>query len=47
MTELKSFDEAMVPTRAEVRARTNLLVQAWRFVVLNLKMVAMVRKGEH
>lgn len=47
MTGPRSFPEAMTPRPAQVRARTNLLIQAWRFVLLNLKMMAMVRKGEH
>lgn len=47
MTEPRSFPDAMAPTPGQMRARTNLLVQAWRFAVLNLKMIAMVRKGEH
>ncbi len=47
MDEPVSFDEAPLPTEQEVRARNNVAVQAWRFAVLNLKMMAMVRKGPH
>ena len=35
------------PTRAEVKARNNLVIQAFRFIVINLKMIAMIRKGHH
>ncbi len=47
MSHVTSFPEAPQPTASEVRARTNVIVQAWRFAVLNLKMLAMVRKGHH
>jgi len=42
-----SFDQAPLPTQKQIRARNNLAIQAWRFAVLNLKMIGMVRKGEH
>ena len=38
---------AYVPSKSELRARTNLLVQIWRFAVLNVKMILMVSKGHH
>jgi hypothetical protein len=47
MTNLTTFPEARVPTDGELRARKNVLVQAWRFALLNLKMIAMVSKGHH
>lgn len=47
MTSLTTFTQARTPSDAEVRARTNVLVQLTRFVALNLKMMAMVRKGHH
>lgn len=42
-----TFDSAPVPTSAQIKARTNLLNQLWKFVVLNLRMIEMVRKGSH
>lgn len=47
MSDVTTFDSAPLPTESQRRARTNLIVQAWKFVVLNLKMMAMVRKGHH
>ena len=47
MSNLTTFPDAHVPTDAELRARKNILVQAWRFAILNLKMMAMVTKGHH
>lgn len=47
MDHLTSFDQAPLPSRGQVRARTNLIIQAWRFAILNLKMMAMVAKGHH
>jgi hypothetical protein len=47
MSGTTTFPDAHIPTEAELRARRNLLIQAWRFAVLNLKMVAMVTKGHH
>lgn len=45
--DVTTFDDARLPSDRQLRARTNLLVQAWKFMVLNLKMMAMVRKGHH
>ncbi len=47
MSNVTSFPNAPHPSQKEVRARTNVVVQAWRFITLNLKMIAMVRKGHH
>jgi hypothetical protein len=47
MSNLTTFPDARVPTDGELRARKNVLVQAWRFALLNLKMIAMVSKGHH
>lgn len=47
MSHVTSFTDAPQPTAAQVRRRTNVIVQAVRFAVLNLKMMAMVRKGHH
>ena len=37
--------EAPLPTRTTLRRRRSLVMQAWRFALLNLKMLRMVRKG--
>lgn len=42
-----TFDNAPLPTERQMKARNNLVVQFGRFIVLNLKMVGMVRKGDH
>lgn len=47
MTNLSTFPDAPVPSASELRARTNVLVQLWRFVVLNVKLITMVTKGHH
>lgn len=38
---------APLPTEQTLKMRKNLIMQLWRFVVLNLKMVAMIFKGNH
>ncbi|MCU0301169.1 MAG: hypothetical protein MUF35_06135 [Candidatus Nanopelagicales bacterium] len=40
-----SIAQAPLPTEKTVRSRTNLVVQAWRFAAINLRMIAMIRKG--
>jgi hypothetical protein len=40
-----SIAQAPLPTERTVRNRTNLVVQAWRFAAINLRMIAMIRKG--
>lgn len=47
MSHVTTFPDAMQPTKAEVRARYNVFVQLWRFALLNLKMLGMIRKGHH
>ena len=47
MSNPTTFPDARVPTDNELRARRNVLIQAWRFALLNLKMIAMVSKGHH
>ena len=37
--------DAPLPTRATLRKRQNLLVQFWRFVRINLKMMRIVYSG--
>ncbi len=45
--DVTTFDNAPLPTERQMKARNNLIVQFGRFVVLNLKMMGMVRKGHH
>ena len=47
MSTVTTFPNARVPSAGEVKARGNLFVQAWRFAVLNTKMIVMVTKGHH
>lgn len=47
MSKVTTFTAAPLPTDSELRTRRNLAVQAWRFAVLNLKMIGMVSKGHH
>ena len=47
MSNLTTFPSAPLPSDKELRARRNVVRQAWRFVVLNGKMLTMVTKGHH
>ncbi|MFN8171251.1 MAG: hypothetical protein U0R65_05220 [Candidatus Nanopelagicales bacterium] len=47
MSNVTTFALSSPPSARAVRARRNVLVQAWRFAVLNLKMLVMVTKGHH
>jgi hypothetical protein len=38
---------APLPTASTLRFRKNLLIQSWRFVAINIKMLNMIRKGHH
>jgi hypothetical protein len=40
-----SIWHAPLPTEKTLRFRKNLLIQFWRFIIINLKMLAMIRKG--
>ncbi|KLO31548.1 hypothetical protein ABW16_01510 [Mycolicibacter heraklionensis] len=37
--------DAPLPTRRTLRLRQSLLVQCWRFVRINLKMVGVIARG--
>jgi len=37
--------DAPLPTRAKLRMRQNLLVQFWRFVRINLRMMRIIYSG--
>ena len=45
MSNLTTFPDARLPTDSELRARKNVLVQAWRFALLNIKMIAHGHQG--
>lgn len=47
MNAVTTFPEARVPSAQELRARRNVLVQLWRFAILNIKMVVMITLGHH
>lgn len=42
-----SIAHAPLPTEKTLRFRKNLLIQFWRFIIINLKMLAMIRKGHN
>lgn len=50
MTNRKPYQQAYyppMPTRATCFWRTNVLYQAWRFLMINLKMVRVISKSHH
>lgn len=47
MSDVTTFPNAYKPSAGELRARNNVLVQLWRFAVLNIKMIVIVTKGHH
>ena len=47
MNATEQFPDARVPSVREVQARGNLIVQMWRFTILNLKMLRMITNGHH
>jgi hypothetical protein len=47
MSGPRTFPDAPAPDRKELTSRRSVVRQGWRFAVLNLKMLAMVRKGHH
>lgn len=42
-----TFPNAPLPDEKELKARTSVVRQAWRFAILNVKMITMVSKGHH
>jgi len=42
-----SISKAPLPTENTLRARKNVLLQGWRFIALNIRMVKMILKGHH
>ncbi len=47
MSNVQSFPDAHLPDPKEIKRRSNVVVQGWRFAILNLKMITMVTKGHH
>ena len=47
MSNVVTFTHAQTPAKRELSARTNLIYQLWRFLVLNIKMLKMVAKAHH
>jgi len=47
MNSVTTFTDAPLPTAGELRARKNVLIQLWRFAVLNMKMIVMITRGHH
>lgn len=47
MGNVRTFPEARKPGEKELKSRSNVLRQGWRFAVLNVKMITMVSKGHH
>jgi hypothetical protein len=43
----QSVDHAPLPTARTLRQRNNLVVQAWRFAMINLRMARMIRRSHH
>lgn len=49
-TNQRPYEQAyfpMVPTATVLRWRQNVVWQAWRFLMINLKMMRVVRRGHH
>ncbi|WP_407343326.1 hypothetical protein [Pengzhenrongella phosphoraccumulans] len=48
---MDSIDEriaaAPLPTERTLRQRKSVLAQLWRFALINVRMIRMVRKGHH
>jgi hypothetical protein len=42
-----AISQAPLPTAKTLRFRKNLIIQLWRFVAINIKMLNMIRKGHH
>jgi|Laugresbdmm110sn_1035088.scaffolds.fasta_scaffold51513_3 hypothetical protein len=47
MSDVVTFTNSQVPTKSELKARANVLVQLFRFVSLNIRMLKMISKGHH
>lgn len=45
--EFANLNAAPLPTAKTLRQRKNLVIQAYRFIAINLKMVGIILKGHH
>ncbi len=45
--EENAISGAPLPTEKTLRSRRNLVIQLWRFVAINFRMVKMIFKGNH
>jgi hypothetical protein len=45
--EDEAISGAPLPTEKTLKARKNLLIQFWRFIAINFRMVKMIFKGNH
>ena len=43
----QSVDHAPLPTPRTLQRRRSLAVQVWRFAVINLRMLRMIRRSHH
>jgi hypothetical protein len=41
------ISHAPLPTSKTLKFRKNIPTQIWRFIVINIKMLNMIRKGHH
>jgi hypothetical protein len=41
------ISHAPLPTSKTLKFRKNIPIQIWRFIVINIKMLNMIRKGHH
>lgn len=47
MDNFADLSDAPLPTKKTLKLRKNILMQFWRFLSLNFRMVAMIFKGDH
>lgn len=47
MDNFADLSGAPRPIKKTLKMRKNIFMQLWRFIALNLKMVAMIFKGDH
>lgn len=43
----EGIESAPLPTARKLRQRQSLLIQSWRFVRFNLRMMRIIRSGNH
>ena len=47
MENYADLSGAPLPTEKTIKLRKNIVMQLWRFISLNVRMVAMIFKGDH